>query len=84
MNDTRGCYTVKSGYMLIIGEFDGNARKFNKLVSLWKIKAPPKWKTFLWRALNNKKSGCGSFMPNVWVLISLILNIFYPLFYLFL
>ncbi|XP_031097148.1 uncharacterized protein LOC116001408 [Ipomoea triloba] len=52
-DDPRGLYSVKSGYRHIMGELGDNPMVFDKWNLLWKIKVPPKWKTFLWRALNN-------------------------------
>ncbi|XP_031111762.1 uncharacterized protein LOC116015729 [Ipomoea triloba] len=51
--DPRGCYTVKDGYRRICGEINNVAGGFDKWLSLWKIKSPPKWRTFLWRALSD-------------------------------
>ncbi|XP_031106177.1 uncharacterized protein LOC116010810 [Ipomoea triloba] len=51
--DPKGIYTVKMGYRAIVGDFNGSTGAFNQWVSLWKIKVPPKWKTFLWRALSD-------------------------------
>ncbi|XP_031104361.1 uncharacterized protein LOC116007834 [Ipomoea triloba] len=51
--DPRGCYTVKEGYRCIRGEFSTHPGSFDKWQSLWKIKAPPKWKFLLWRALTD-------------------------------
>ncbi|XP_031099706.1 uncharacterized protein LOC116003905 [Ipomoea triloba] len=51
--DPRGCYTVKQGYRRICGEFAIDPRAFDKWIPLWKIKSPPKWKAFLWRALTD-------------------------------
>ncbi|XP_031120805.1 uncharacterized protein LOC116024042 [Ipomoea triloba] len=51
--DPRGCYTVKDGYRLMCDDFSDRLSAFDKWLAVWKIKSPPKWKTFLWRALNN-------------------------------
>ncbi|XP_031111853.1 uncharacterized protein LOC116015828 [Ipomoea triloba] len=51
--DSKGCYSVKGGYRCIVGNFEGSPNCFVDWTSLWKIKVPPKWKTFLWRALND-------------------------------
>ncbi|XP_031121085.1 uncharacterized protein LOC116024331 [Ipomoea triloba] len=49
----RGCYTVKDGYRRICGEFQDNPGTFDRWLSVWKLKSPPKWKDLLWRALTN-------------------------------
>ncbi|XP_019168335.1 PREDICTED: uncharacterized protein LOC109164039 [Ipomoea nil] len=47
-----GCYSVKSGYRHIVGSYENNSNGiFNEWLTLWKLKIPPKWKTFLWRAI---------------------------------
>ncbi|XP_019161428.1 PREDICTED: uncharacterized protein LOC109158064 [Ipomoea nil] len=46
-----GIYTVKNAYRQIVGDYEHNPGAFDKWVKLWKLKIPPKWKTFLWRAL---------------------------------
>ncbi|XP_019178176.1 PREDICTED: uncharacterized protein LOC109173403 [Ipomoea nil] len=51
--DPRGEYSVKDGYRKIIGDYTGHMGGFDKLLKLWKLKIPPKWKTFLWRTLND-------------------------------
>ncbi|XP_019157361.1 PREDICTED: uncharacterized protein LOC109153922 [Ipomoea nil] len=52
--DPNGCYSVKDGYRCIVGDYEiNNNGTFNKWLTLWKIKIPPKWKTFLWRALSD-------------------------------
>ncbi|XP_031107260.1 uncharacterized protein LOC116011955 [Ipomoea triloba] len=51
--DPRGCYTVKEGYRCIRGEFTTHPGTFDKWQSMWKSKAPPKWKSLLWRALTD-------------------------------
>ncbi|XP_031116501.1 uncharacterized protein LOC116020159 [Ipomoea triloba] len=51
--DPKGCYTVKSGYKLVMGEFSNMEGDFDDWTALWKLKVPPKWKTFLWRALSD-------------------------------
>ncbi|XP_019186482.1 PREDICTED: uncharacterized protein LOC109181185 [Ipomoea nil] len=49
--DPRGEYSVKNAYRQIIGNYENNSGAFDKWITLWKLKVPPKWKTFLWRAL---------------------------------
>ncbi|XP_031120328.1 uncharacterized protein LOC116023467 [Ipomoea triloba] len=51
--DPRGCYTVKSGYRALVGEQEHILTHFDMWIPLWKLKVPPKWKTFLWRAIND-------------------------------
>ncbi|XP_031101746.1 uncharacterized protein LOC116005640 [Ipomoea triloba] len=51
--DPKGCYTVKSGYRTILGDYSSMDDNFGERISMWKIKVPPKWKTFLWRALDD-------------------------------
>ncbi|XP_019197204.1 PREDICTED: uncharacterized protein LOC109191089 [Ipomoea nil] len=51
--DPRGEYSVKSGYRLIVGNYQGNNGIFTKWLHLWKLKIPPKWKMFLWRAVSD-------------------------------
>ncbi|XP_019163195.1 PREDICTED: uncharacterized protein LOC109159549 [Ipomoea nil] len=50
--DSNGCYTVKNGYRCVVGTYENNYC-FDKWSTLWKLKIPPKWKTFLWRAIND-------------------------------
>ncbi|XP_019158289.1 PREDICTED: uncharacterized protein LOC109155002 [Ipomoea nil] len=49
--DPRGVYYVKSGYRLIVGNYQENNGTFTKWLPLWKLKIPPKWRIFLWRAI---------------------------------
>ncbi|XP_019182405.1 PREDICTED: uncharacterized protein LOC109177491 [Ipomoea nil] len=49
--DQGGNYTVKSGYKAVVGDLNDNTDTHNWL-RLWKLKVPPKWKTFLWKALS--------------------------------
>ncbi|XP_019185058.1 PREDICTED: uncharacterized protein LOC109180029 [Ipomoea nil] len=49
--DPRGEYSVKNAYRQIVGNYENNSGTFDKWITLWKLKVPPKWKTFLWRAL---------------------------------
>ncbi|XP_019173831.1 PREDICTED: uncharacterized protein LOC109169405 [Ipomoea nil] len=51
--DPRGEYSVKEGYKAVIGDYSQTAGTFDKWKKLWSLKVPPKWKTFLWRALND-------------------------------
>ncbi|XP_019154627.1 PREDICTED: uncharacterized protein LOC109151164 [Ipomoea nil] len=51
--DPKGEYSVKSGYRTIVGDYTQTVGAFDKWKILWKLKAPLKWKTFLWRALND-------------------------------
>ncbi|XP_019183758.1 PREDICTED: uncharacterized protein LOC109178677 [Ipomoea nil] len=51
MGDPKGTYTVKNAYRRIVGDFESNPGTFDKWVKMWKLKVPPKWKTFLWRAI---------------------------------
>ncbi|XP_031124180.1 uncharacterized protein LOC116026894 [Ipomoea triloba] len=51
--DPKGCYSVKDGYRSILGDFVGPSGGFDKWNYLWKIKVPPKWRTFMWRALSD-------------------------------
>ncbi|XP_019162216.1 PREDICTED: uncharacterized protein LOC109158777 [Ipomoea nil] len=50
-NDANGCYTVKDAYRRLMGEFNHTLGEFDRWITLWKLKVPPKWKTFLWRAV---------------------------------
>ncbi|XP_019150207.1 PREDICTED: uncharacterized protein LOC109147023 [Ipomoea nil] len=51
LSDPKGEYIVKNAYRHIIGDHDHSPCAFDKWVALWKLKVPPKWKTFLWRTL---------------------------------
>ncbi|XP_019198916.1 PREDICTED: uncharacterized protein LOC109192676 [Ipomoea nil] len=51
--DMRGIYFVKSGYRLIVGNYESNVGSFTKWLTLWKLKIPPKWRMFLWRAISD-------------------------------
>ncbi|XP_019153836.1 PREDICTED: uncharacterized protein LOC109150382 [Ipomoea nil] len=51
--DIIGEYSVKSGYRQIVGNYEQTTGMFDKWPKLWKLKVPPRWKTFLWRTLNN-------------------------------
>ncbi|XP_019179716.1 PREDICTED: uncharacterized protein LOC109174929 [Ipomoea nil] len=44
-------YSVKCGYRLIVGDYESGIGTFTKWLTLWKLKIPPKWKMFLWRAI---------------------------------
>ncbi|XP_019199082.1 PREDICTED: uncharacterized protein LOC109192835 [Ipomoea nil] len=50
--DPNGCYSVKNGYRLIVGTYNASMG-LDKWNALWRLKIPPKWKMFLWRAMNN-------------------------------
>ncbi|XP_019168373.1 PREDICTED: uncharacterized protein LOC109164072 [Ipomoea nil] len=51
-DDPNGCYSVKSGYRRIVGNYVNNSNGiFDEWLALWKLNIPPKWKTFLWRAI---------------------------------
>ncbi|XP_019197377.1 PREDICTED: uncharacterized protein LOC109191248 [Ipomoea nil] len=49
--DPRGVYSVKGGYRLIVGNYGNENGTFTKWLTLWKLKIPPKWRMFLWRAI---------------------------------
>ncbi|XP_019198943.1 PREDICTED: uncharacterized protein LOC109192695 [Ipomoea nil] len=51
-SDPNGCYTVKNGYRRAVGTYE-NTYGFDKWNTLWKLKIPPKWKTFLWRTISD-------------------------------
>ncbi|XP_019194747.1 PREDICTED: uncharacterized protein LOC109188557 [Ipomoea nil] len=51
MGDPKGTYTVKNAYRRIVGDYENNPVMFDKWISMWKLKVPPKWKTFLWRSI---------------------------------
>ncbi|XP_019188876.1 PREDICTED: uncharacterized protein LOC109183146 [Ipomoea nil] len=51
--DLRGEYTVKSGYKQVMGNYQHTNGVFTKWLSLWKLKIPPKWRMFLWRAISD-------------------------------
>ncbi|XP_031096875.1 uncharacterized protein LOC116001121 [Ipomoea triloba] len=53
LGDPKGCYTVKEGYMRVIGNFEHTPVTFDNWLHLWKVKCLAKWKTFIWRALTN-------------------------------
>ncbi|XP_019176340.1 PREDICTED: uncharacterized protein LOC109171740 [Ipomoea nil] len=49
--DPNGYYSVKNGYRRIIGNYDSSMNSgFNKWLTLWKQKIPPKWRIFIWKA----------------------------------
>ncbi|XP_019178278.1 PREDICTED: uncharacterized protein LOC109173495 [Ipomoea nil] len=50
-NDPNGCYTVKDAYRRLMGEFNHTLGEFDRWITLWKLKVPPKWKIFIWRAM---------------------------------
>ncbi|XP_019172465.1 PREDICTED: uncharacterized protein LOC109167831 [Ipomoea nil] len=51
--DPKGIYSVKNGYRRIIGNYEHSDEAFDKWLTLWSLKIPPKWKTFLWRAISD-------------------------------
>ncbi|XP_019160490.1 PREDICTED: uncharacterized protein LOC109157064 [Ipomoea nil] len=51
--DPKGEYSVKNGYRTIVGNYTQTVGTFDKWKVLWKLKAPPRWKTFMWRALHD-------------------------------
>ncbi|XP_019151902.1 PREDICTED: uncharacterized protein LOC109148623 [Ipomoea nil] len=51
MGDPKGTYTVKNAYRCIVGDYENNPAAFDKWALMWKLKVPPKWKTFLWRVI---------------------------------
>ncbi|XP_019178178.1 PREDICTED: uncharacterized protein LOC109173404 [Ipomoea nil] len=51
--DPRGEYLVKIGYRKVVGDHTHQVGAFDKWLKLWKFKIPLKWKTFLWRTLND-------------------------------
>ncbi|XP_019152213.1 PREDICTED: uncharacterized protein LOC109149044 [Ipomoea nil] len=52
--DPNGCYSVKDGYRRIIGNYESSMNPgFNKWLTLWKQKIPPKWRMFIWKAIND-------------------------------
>ncbi|XP_019158174.1 PREDICTED: uncharacterized protein LOC109154890 [Ipomoea nil] len=50
-DDPNGVYTVKNAYRNIMGIYDHSSGDFEKWTKMWGMKIPPKWKTFLWRAI---------------------------------
>ncbi|XP_019179188.1 PREDICTED: uncharacterized protein LOC109174405 [Ipomoea nil] len=52
--DLKGTYSVKDGYKHVVRNYtSSNDGGFDKWLTLWRLKIPPKWKTFLWRALSD-------------------------------
>ncbi|XP_019163512.1 PREDICTED: uncharacterized protein LOC109159858 [Ipomoea nil] len=49
--DPKGMYSVKSGYRRIVGDYESQGGEFMNWLSLWRLKIPPKWRMFLWRAI---------------------------------
>ncbi|XP_019179708.1 PREDICTED: uncharacterized protein LOC109174921 [Ipomoea nil] len=50
-DDPNGIYTVKNAYRHIMGIYDHSPGSFEKWTKMWGMRVPPKWKTFLWRAI---------------------------------
>ncbi|XP_031125428.1 uncharacterized protein LOC116027784 [Ipomoea triloba] len=53
LDDLRGIYSVKSGYKRIRGVVSPLTDDFTSWNKVWNLKIPPRWKTFLWRAITN-------------------------------
>ncbi|XP_019181378.1 PREDICTED: uncharacterized protein LOC109176400 [Ipomoea nil] len=51
LGDPNGIYIVKNAYRNIMGTYEHTPREFDKWITIWKMRVPPKWKTFLWRAI---------------------------------
>ncbi|XP_019190719.1 PREDICTED: uncharacterized protein LOC109185193 [Ipomoea nil] len=51
LGDPRGVYTVKNAYRNIMRNYVHAAGDFGKWTTVWKMRVPPKWRTFLWRAI---------------------------------
>ncbi|XP_019195011.1 PREDICTED: uncharacterized protein LOC109188829 [Ipomoea nil] len=51
LDDPNGIYTVKNAYRHIMEIYDHSPGSFEKWTKMWGMKIPPKWKTFLWRAV---------------------------------
>ncbi|XP_019150373.1 PREDICTED: uncharacterized protein LOC109147192 [Ipomoea nil] len=49
--DSKGIYTVKSAYRDLMGTVIVPPSGFSSWNKIWNLKAPPKWKVFLWRAV---------------------------------
>ncbi|XP_019189270.1 PREDICTED: uncharacterized protein LOC109183669 [Ipomoea nil] len=49
--DPKGIYSVKSGYRRIVGDYENQGEEFVNWLALWRLKIPPKWRMFLWRAI---------------------------------
>ncbi|XP_019158498.1 PREDICTED: uncharacterized protein LOC109155268 [Ipomoea nil] len=50
----KGTYSVKDDYKHVVRNYtSSNDGEFDKWLTLWRLKIPPKWKTFLWRALSD-------------------------------
>ncbi|XP_019199805.1 PREDICTED: uncharacterized protein LOC109193404 [Ipomoea nil] len=49
--DPKGLYSVKSGYRRIVGDYESQGGDFVNWLALWRLKIPPKWRMFLWRAI---------------------------------
>ncbi|XP_019166667.1 PREDICTED: uncharacterized protein LOC109162418 [Ipomoea nil] len=51
--DPNGIYTVKNAYKHFMGVYEPPPGSFEKWTKIWGMKIPPKWKTFLWRAIGD-------------------------------
>ncbi|XP_019179952.1 PREDICTED: uncharacterized protein LOC109175154 [Ipomoea nil] len=51
LGDPNGIYSVKNAYRSIMGDYEHMPGVFDKWTSIWKMKVPPKWRIFLWRAI---------------------------------
>ncbi|XP_019178894.1 PREDICTED: uncharacterized protein LOC109174056 [Ipomoea nil] len=51
--DPNGNYTVKGGYRLVVVNYEHRDGGFSDWLRIWKMKVPPKWKLFLWKALSD-------------------------------
>ncbi|XP_019161408.1 PREDICTED: uncharacterized protein LOC109158044 [Ipomoea nil] len=51
-DDPNGCYSVKNGYRHVVGIYESSSG-FDKWDTIWKLRIPPKWRMFLWRAISN-------------------------------
>ncbi|XP_019172512.1 PREDICTED: uncharacterized protein LOC109167898 [Ipomoea nil] len=49
--DPKGIYTVKGAYRDLMGTVIVLPSGFSSWNKIWNLKAPPKWKVFLWRAV---------------------------------
>ncbi|XP_031101874.1 uncharacterized protein LOC116005777 [Ipomoea triloba] len=53
IDDLRGIYSVKSGYRRVRGSVAPLSSGVNIWNKLWNLKIPPRWNTFIWRAITN-------------------------------